>query len=49
MTSDTHTDCLDRAAEVVEKLESELGAVENCIKLLNGEIPENIVTDKYFE
>jgi len=27
----------------------ELGAVENCIKLLNGEIPEGVVTDKDFE
>lgn len=27
----------------------ELGAVENCIKILNGEIPEDIVTEKNFE
>jgi len=27
----------------------ELGAVENCIKILNGEIPKDIVTDKDFE
>ena len=27
----------------------ELGAVENCIKLLNGEIPDDIVTDKSYE
>ena len=27
----------------------ELGAVENCIKLLNGEIPKNIVTEKSYE
>ena len=27
----------------------ELGAVENCIEILNGKIPKNIVTEKNFE
>ena len=27
----------------------ELGAVENCIKLLNGKIPKDIITEKNFE
>jgi D-3-phosphoglycerate dehydrogenase len=37
------------SSDTLSRYLMELGAVENCIKLLNGEIPENIVTEKDFE
>jgi len=37
------------SSDRLSKYLMELGAVENCIQLINGEIPENIVTDKDFE
>lgn len=37
------------SSDTLSRYLMELGAVENCIQLLNGEIPENIVTEKDFE
>jgi len=37
------------SSDRLSKYKMELGAVENCIKLLNGEIPKDIVTEKDFE
>ena len=41
----SHIGASDRRARYL----MELGAVENCIKILNGEIPKDIVTEKCFE